>query len=73
MAKPGNETEVGGSARWERVIQHPFDLIVRGVIKYQLPLSSKTRSAKIAGKAKVYPDDDGENEGPGPPDNSTTS
>ncbi|ETI26487.1 hypothetical protein G647_03264 [Cladophialophora carrionii CBS 160.54] len=58
LARPGNKTEVGGSARWERVLQHPFDLIVRGVIKYQLPLSSKTRSAKIGSRIKVLPTDD---------------
>ena len=58
LARPGNKTEVGGSARWERVLQHPFDLIVRGVIKYQLPLSSKTRSAKIGSRVKVLPTDD---------------
>ena len=73
LAKPGNATEISGSARWERVIQHPFDLIVRGVIKYQLPLSSKIRTAKIAGKAKVYPDDDGEEEDPSIPGNDTTT
>ena len=56
LTKPGNKTEVGGSARWERVILHDFDLIVRGVIKYQLPLSSKTRSAKITGRKTVHPD-----------------
>jgi hypothetical protein len=56
LAQPGNETEVGGSDRWERVLQHPFDLIVRGVIKYQLPLSSKVRSVKISSKATVEPD-----------------
>ena len=58
LAKPGNETEVGGSSRWEKVLQHPFDLIVRGVIRYQLPLSSKIRSVKIASRACIYPDDD---------------
>jgi hypothetical protein len=58
LARPGNKTEIGGSARWERVIQHDFNLIVRGVIKYQLPLSSRTRSVKIASKATVRPDDD---------------
>lgn len=57
LAKPGNKTEEGGSARWERVLQHHFDLIVRGVIKYQLPLSSKTRSAKIGGRVQVLPND----------------
>lgn len=55
LAKPGNKTEVGGSARWERVILHDFDLIVRGVIKYQLPFSSKTRTAKVAGRKTIHP------------------
>ena len=58
LTRPGNKTEVGGSARWEKVLQHPFDLIVRGVIKYQLPLSSKTRSAKIGSRLRVLPNDD---------------
>jgi len=58
LAKPGNRTEEGGSARWEKVLQHPFDLIVRGVIKYQLPLSAKARSAKIGSRIKVLPTDD---------------
>ncbi|EXJ77887.1 hypothetical protein A1O3_09046 [Capronia epimyces CBS 606.96] len=57
LAKPGNKTEEGGSARWERGLQHPFDLIARGVIKYQLPLSSKIRSAKIGGRVQVLPND----------------
>lgn len=56
LSKPGNKTEVGGSDRWERVLQHDFDLIVRGVIKYQLPLSSKMRSAKIGSRKTVHPD-----------------
>ena len=64
LAKPGNKTEEGGSARWEKVLQHPFDLIVRGVIKYQLPLSSKERSTKIAGRVSVDPEvDDGDGSG----------
>ncbi|KAL2444259.1 hypothetical protein ABEF95_016262 [Exophiala dermatitidis] len=58
LAKPGNKTEEGGSARWERVLQHDFDLIVRGVIKYQLPLSSRTRSAKIGSRVHVLPNGD---------------
>lgn len=63
LAKPGNKTELGGSARWERVIQHQFDLIVRGVLKYQLPLSSKTRSAKIGSRITVFPNEDTGGEG----------
>ena len=58
LQKPGNKTEEGGSARWERVIQHPFDLIVRGVFKYQLPLSSKFKSASVISQVKVLPDND---------------
>jgi hypothetical protein len=65
LARPGNETEAGGSERWEKVLQHPFDLIVRGVIKYSLPLSSKTRSAKIGSRVKVSPTDDGAGDEPG--------
>jgi len=65
LAKPGNKTEIGGSARWERVLQHPFDLIVRGVIKYQLPIGSITRTAKIDGRVKVAPagDTEGDTQG----------
>jgi len=56
LSKPGNKTEVGGSQRWERVLQHDFELIVRGVIKYQLPLSSKIKSAKISSRKTIHPD-----------------
>ena len=73
LAKPGNKTEECGSARWERVLQHPFELHVRGVIKYQLPISSKTRSASIDRKYKVLPKDDvvGSEPTPEPGTNST--
>lgn len=56
LAKPGNRTEEGGSERWERVIQHPFELIVRGVIRYSLPISSRTRSASIGSSITFHPD-----------------
>ena len=55
LAKPGNRTEEGGTERWEKVIQHPFELIVRGVIRYSLPISSRTRSASIGGSVTVKP------------------
>jgi hypothetical protein len=57
LTQPGNKTEEGGSARWERVIQHRFELIIGGVIKYQLPLSSKMRSAAVRSRIMVHPDD----------------
>lgn len=63
LAKPGNKTEVGGSARWETVLQHPFELIVRGVLKYQLPLSSRYKSASINSRIKVEPEDESDNHG----------
>ncbi|KAJ5815224.1 hypothetical protein N7474_007001 [Penicillium riverlandense] len=67
LARPGNKTEEGGTERWERVLQHPFELIVRGVVKYQLPLSSRFHSASVSGSVKVDPDDEDHNI----PDNST--
>ena len=57
LAKPGNKTEEGGSARWEHVIQYDFELIVRGVLKYSLPISSRLRKANIAGSIIVHPSD----------------
>lgn len=58
LAKPGNKTEQGGTERWERVVLHPFELIVRGVFKYQLPLSGRIRTASIGGSVMVNPADD---------------
>ncbi|OOF92380.1 hypothetical protein ASPCADRAFT_210248 [Aspergillus carbonarius ITEM 5010] len=58
LARPGNKTEEGGTERWERVLQHEFDLIVRGVVKYQLPLSSRLHSASVSSSVKVVPDGD---------------
>jgi Vacuolar segregation subunit 7 len=57
LTQPGNKTEEGGSARWERVIQHPFELIIGGAVRYQLPLSSRTRSASVRSKITVDPKD----------------
>lgn len=56
LERPGNKTDVGGSERWERVASHPFELIVRGVLKYQLPLSSKVLRQSIGAKVEVHPE-----------------
>lgn len=56
LAKPGNKTEAGGTERWERVIQFPFELIVRGILKYSLPLSGHVRTAPIGASVVVHPD-----------------
>lgn len=58
LRRPGNKTEEGGTPRWERVLQHPFELIVRGVVKYQLPLSSTMHLTSISSSVKVIPDGD---------------
>jgi len=65
LAKPGNKTEEGGTERWERVLQHPFELIVRGVLKYQLPLSGRVRTAPIGASVLVHPDGATSAVGPG--------
>lgn len=57
LTKPGNKTESGGSDRWEEVIQYPFELIVRGVLKYQLPISSRLQSVAIGAKTMVHPEE----------------
>ena len=58
LSRPGNHTEEGGSQRWERVLQHDFELIVRGVLRYSLPISSRMRSASIGGRVVVHPTED---------------
>ena len=57
LAKPGNQTETGGSARWERTIHYPFELIVRGVLRYQLPVSGRQQTATISGAVMVHPEE----------------
>jgi hypothetical protein len=58
LMHPGNKTEVGGPDRWEEVLQYPFELIVRGVLKYQLPLSTHVHTASVT--ASYYYDPDAE-------------
>lgn len=54
LGYPGNGTS-GGSERWERIYQNEFDLIVKGVVKYSLPLSAHIRSATVSGRTHVKP------------------
>lgn len=54
LARPGNGTD-SGSERWERIIADEFTLIVKGVLKYTLPLSQRTRNVAISGKIVVKP------------------
>jgi hypothetical protein len=54
LHRPGNGTD-GGSERWERIMQDEFDLILKGVLKYSLPLSQRIRSVAISGRMRVKP------------------
>lgn len=54
LLKPGNGT-TGGSDRWENILQDEFDLIIKGVLKYSLPLSQRVRSVTISGRTTVKP------------------
>ncbi|KAF2218594.1 vacuolar segregation subunit 7-domain-containing protein [Elsinoe ampelina] len=56
LAKPGNKTEAGGSARWERVLGYPFELILRGVVRYQLPVTNRDVAARVRGSVVVHPE-----------------
>lgn len=60
---PGNKTEAGGSARWEQVLKHEFELIVRGVLKYQLPVSMRWMSVSVGASVEVHPEDGVDEEG----------
>jgi len=54
LALPGNTTE-SGTERWERIIADEFTLVIKGVLKYTLPLSQKVRKVPISGKTLVKP------------------
>ncbi|KAI0016509.1 vacuolar segregation subunit 7-domain-containing protein [Xylariomycetidae sp. FL0641] len=54
LSQPGNGTD-SGTERWERIISEEFTLIVKGVLKYTLPLSQRVRSVAISGKTTVKP------------------
>ncbi|KAF2764202.1 hypothetical protein EJ03DRAFT_346377 [Teratosphaeria nubilosa] len=57
LMHPGNKTETGGTARWERILQHPFELIVRGVLKYSMPVSCRPVSVGVGASVEVHPED----------------
>jgi hypothetical protein len=53
LPKPANKTEAGGTERWERVLKHEFELQIRGVLTYNIPLGGKSISVPINGVAAV--------------------
>ncbi|KAK1756830.1 vacuolar segregation protein 7 [Echria macrotheca] len=54
LKNPGNGT-YGGPERWENIMKDEFQLILKGVLKYTLPLSQRIRTATISGKTTVKP------------------
>lgn len=63
LADPGNITEPDGSHRWGRVVQYPFQLIIRGVIKYQAPVTGRAESSAIYGSVVVHPEEGVDHDG----------
>ncbi|TKA27008.1 hypothetical protein B0A50_05199 [Salinomyces thailandicus] len=57
LLHPGNKTEANGSRRWEKVVRHPFELIVRGVLRYSLPVSGRVESVSVTASVIVYPEE----------------
>nr|POE56841.1 hypothetical protein CFP56_70093 [Quercus suber] len=57
LMKPGNKTETGGSARWQRILLHSFELKVKGKLMYQLPVSMKVQSVAIEASMLVHPEE----------------
>lgn len=57
IENPGNVT--GGTSgdegidRWREVVRHEWDLIVQGLIRYELPLSRRIRSSQVRGRVSV--------------------
>jgi hypothetical protein len=68
LKNPGNGS-YGGQERWERIMEDEFQLILKGVLKYTLPLSQRVRTATISGKTTVKPN--AANDPPGLKPNST--
>jgi hypothetical protein len=54
LKNPGNGT-YGGSERWEEILKDEFQLVLKGVLRYTLPLSQRVRTAAIIGKTTVKP------------------
>ncbi|KAG0651827.1 hypothetical protein D0Z07_1084 [Hyphodiscus hymeniophilus] len=50
ITHPGNHTTPAGSERWGKVVEHDFELLVRGTLKYTLP--SPKRSENSASRAE---------------------
>lgn len=50
-----NSSEPDNSKKWEVISKNPFDLILRGVLKYDLPMTKNTKSVVVNKVAYVDP------------------
>lgn len=53
--KHDNHTIPDNSKKWEIISKNPFDLIVRGVLKYNLPLGSRPKLAQVNKSGYIDP------------------
>lgn len=56
--KNRNESEPDNSDKWEIIAKNPFDLIVRGILKYNLPMSKMTKSVVVSKVGYIDPNQD---------------
>ncbi|KAI5955042.1 VAC7 [Candida jiufengensis] len=50
-----NDTGQDNSRKWEIISENPFDLIITGVLKYDLPLGTSTRSVVVRKTGYIDP------------------
>lgn len=57
--RDSNSTEPDNSKKWEIISKNPFDLILRGILKYNLPMTKNVKSVVINKVGYVDPNQDG--------------
>lgn len=50
-----NDTLPDNSAKWQTISKNPFDLIIRGTLKYSLPLSKNMKSVAVTKTSYIDP------------------
>ena len=52
---PNNDTTPDNSAKWGKIYKHPFDLIVKGALKYNIPFGTSQRLAQVSKVGYIDP------------------
>lgn len=50
-----NTTKPDNSEKWQTILKNPFDLIIRGILKYNLPLTKNTKSVVVTKTSYIDP------------------